>query len=411
LKAWYSMSAVVQSIAAVQEEITDQIVEDALEHILASKYFCSSKRSSNMLRYIIDSTLSSRIPNLKERTIGTEVFNRPLDYETTADPVVRNCAAEIRKRLALYYSEHHECQVVISLPVGAYTPQFCLPEQPELTNPVSFLPTIGASSPAPSSRTFRNIFVTLISLGALAAIVCLYWFTRPDAQERFWSPWLRSNRSITICLGNLDTGQAGLRSDIATTPDALSRVTGVRSVDRVSFANVFALEWVSTFLASHRAKATVRSAAFASLADFREQPVVLIGGRTNQWTMRAMKSLPLQLTPGADPESVEIRDVTKQSKLLWSDHLNIPVDDREKAYGIIARYWDPETDQPTILIAGLGPSGTIAGARLLTTPAYLEEFTKQAPKGWEKHNIELVLEVGMIHGEQGSPHILAIRTW
>jgi hypothetical protein len=406
------MSTTVRSGAPLREEIPDQIVEGALEQVLASKHFRSSKRSSNMLRYIVDSTLNSRTPNLKERTIGTEVFNRPLDYETTTDPVVRNCAAEIRKRLALYYSDHHECQVIISLPVGAYTPEFSLPEQSKLTDPVSkFLPPVGRSSPRPSSRTSRNIFVALVPLGALAAIVCLYWFTRPDAQERFWGPWLRSDRPITICLGNIEIPQSELRPGISTAPDAISRVTGVRSVDRVSLANVFALNWISTFLVSHQAKATIRSAAVAGLADFRDQPVVLIGGRTNQWTMRAMKSLPLQLTQGADPDSVEIRDDRNLSKLLWSDHLSIPIEDRDKAYGIVARFWDPETDQPTILIAGLGPSGTIAGAQFLTTPAYLEKFTKQAPKGWEKHNIEIVLEIKMIHGEQGSPHILTIRAW
>ena len=42
---------------------------------------------------------------MKERTLGVEVFGRPPDYDTNADPVVRVTAAEIRKKIAQFYHE------------------------------------------------------------------------------------------------------------------------------------------------------------------------------------------------------------------------------------------------------------------------------------------------------------------
>ena len=42
---------------------------------------------------------------LRERRIGIEVFQRPADYDTAEDAVVRVTANELRKRLAQYYLE------------------------------------------------------------------------------------------------------------------------------------------------------------------------------------------------------------------------------------------------------------------------------------------------------------------
>ena len=53
-----------------------------------------------LLRYVVEQTLSGNEENLKERTLGVEVFRRSPDYDTNLDPVVRLSAGEVRKRLA-----------------------------------------------------------------------------------------------------------------------------------------------------------------------------------------------------------------------------------------------------------------------------------------------------------------------
>lgn len=80
-----------------------QLVRSQLEKIVSDARFVASKRYPCLLRYIVEQTLAGNEDNLKERTIGIEVFHRPPDYDTNADPVVRLCAAEVRKRLAQYY--------------------------------------------------------------------------------------------------------------------------------------------------------------------------------------------------------------------------------------------------------------------------------------------------------------------
>ena len=68
------------------------------------------------------------VDQLKERTLGIEVFGRELDYDTNIDHIVRSTAGEIRKRIAQYYHEPgHESEIRIDLPSGSYVPEFHWP--------------------------------------------------------------------------------------------------------------------------------------------------------------------------------------------------------------------------------------------------------------------------------------------
>jgi len=108
-----------------------QLVRSQLEKIVSDGRFAASKRYPSLLRYIVEQTLADNEDNLKERTLGVEVFHRPPDYDTNLDPVVRLCAAEVRKRLAQYYqSATHGGELRIDLNPGSYIPVF-LPAAPD----------------------------------------------------------------------------------------------------------------------------------------------------------------------------------------------------------------------------------------------------------------------------------------
>src|ERR1039457_4262414 len=76
-----------------------------LDAIVNSVYFRSSKRSPGFLRYVFQEQFFGRGHELKERTIGIELYGREATYDTNEDPIVRVAAAEVRKRLAHYYAE------------------------------------------------------------------------------------------------------------------------------------------------------------------------------------------------------------------------------------------------------------------------------------------------------------------
>lgn len=128
----------------------------ALEEVLASTHFCNSKRYPALLRYVVEQTLNGYGDEIKERTVGIDVFGRAPDYDTNLDTAVRYSAAEVRKRLALYYSDLADSPVVISLSPRSYRPEFLrlAPEAPaddEISEPASHpeIPEVSASERHP----------------------------------------------------------------------------------------------------------------------------------------------------------------------------------------------------------------------------------------------------------------------
>src|ERR1700722_19926066 len=95
----------------------------ALDLILASEAFARVERPSRFLRHLVETTLRGQQTLLKETLLGIEVFGRKPSWNTRLDPVVRQEAARLRKRLARYY-ETASPAVRIELPVGAYVPVF-----------------------------------------------------------------------------------------------------------------------------------------------------------------------------------------------------------------------------------------------------------------------------------------------
>ncbi len=107
------------------DEVQRAAIRRELQKILSSPAFRTSKRSQQFLSYVVQHSLEGQTELLKERSIGAELFERPISYATGEDAVVRVLAVDVRKRLAQYYHERSSSsQVRIELPVGSYVPEF-----------------------------------------------------------------------------------------------------------------------------------------------------------------------------------------------------------------------------------------------------------------------------------------------
>ena len=121
-------------------ELTADMIRAQLDLLVRDEVFRSSKRSVAFLKYVVEQTLNGSADQIKERTIGVEVFSRDPSYDTNLDHIVRTAATELRKRLATYYvDEKHRSELRIGLTPGSYIPRFMLPGQghhPGLENDV-----------------------------------------------------------------------------------------------------------------------------------------------------------------------------------------------------------------------------------------------------------------------------------
>src|ERR1035438_10308759 len=71
-----------------------------LAHIQDSPAFCNSTRSKEFLFYVVEQALSGHNENLKERSIGVNLFHRAPTYDTGEDPIVRVKAGEVSRPVA-----------------------------------------------------------------------------------------------------------------------------------------------------------------------------------------------------------------------------------------------------------------------------------------------------------------------
>jgi len=404
-------------------------IREQLERLLAHPLFSNSKRYPVLLAYTVEQTLKGSGAELKERSIGIEVFGRSPTYDANADPVVRITAGEVRKRLIQYYYDSaHDGELVIELPSGSYVPQFRLPELPaqpepppplaELVQPVpAAAPAVPVHRPAPRRRW---LFLAFLSGLALAASFGIGWklrdfhnFQPPTSIDRFWAPITDGTTVATYCLGeparNLDVGSINSFDAPAGGADPEPLYFRLHLSGHLALADVITLTRTAAALETRHKAFRVLPASEASFAQLREGPIVLIGGFDNIWTLRVTQKLRFGFESKDGVAIIVDRKSPKQTS--WATAWDLPYQKLSRDYAIVARIHDNTTGQPVIVAAGISEEGTEAAGEILYNPVYLDSLIAKLPSNWEQLNMEAVIETQVIEGHPGPPSILAVETW
>jgi TolB-like protein len=78
-------------------------LNDELARLLDSKVFAASRRSRQLLEYFVNQLLLGTADQVKEYSIGVDVFNRAPSYNPKLDTIVRNEVWRLRSKLSTYY--------------------------------------------------------------------------------------------------------------------------------------------------------------------------------------------------------------------------------------------------------------------------------------------------------------------
>lgn len=396
-------------------------VRAQLERVLDSGPMRNSKRCQSLLRYVVEAAIEGRFDTVKERTIGVEVFGRGPGYDTNEDSVVRHAAVEVRKRLAQYYLDHeHELRIV--LPQGGYVPEF-RPPAPEgsAEAPVRARATRGRA------RAWWALAATAVAVGAGLA----YWRpSAPSPLELFWAPVLKDRASVVVSVGQptrvynfggsrsaeLDARMVGLGSTPPEQAEALKRTT--LTLDELAPAgkrylflgDSLCLLKVTTLLASHGKAYVVRGVEATAFQDLRGSPAVLIGLHNNRWTVGLVGNLRFYFARDAGGND-ELHDRQHDDRPRWSRPLMAGDESVTEDYAIVTRVVDASTEETVISAAGLRHFGTLAAGDFLTSEAYMSEAFREAPPGWHRKNIQVVLNTHMVGGATGPPRVVATHFW
>jgi hypothetical protein len=371
-----------------------EAVRDELGRILSHPLFRSSKRYPNLLRHIVERTLEGRASELKERTLGIEVFGRGANYDTNLDPIVRITVCEIRKRIGQYYQEAgHRGELHIELPLGSYVAEFHAvtpADAPAHTDAGGREPRNGTTAPA---RLPWQIAIAALCLMLAAVLAWQKPWAPPTSLDRFWSPVISSPNPVTLCVGYTD----------------LSSIANPSSVPQLGVAlpDVTALSSVVGLLSVKGKRCIIKGGSSTTLADLRNGPAVLIGAYNNDWTMRLKGQMRFTFEgSGADRY---IRDGQNASR-TWSDPV-VPVRELTQDYALISRVEDPTTGQVVVIAGGIHNYGTIAAGEFLGDPKYMDAVAARAPAGWWRKNVQLVIGTRVINGSSAPPSLLAAHFW
>ena len=411
-----------------------QLVRSQLEKIVSDARFTASKRYPCLLRYIVEHTLTENEDTLKERTLGIEVFHRPPDYDTNADPVVRLCAAEVRKRLAQYYqSPAHAGQLRIDLNPGSYVPVFSqpAPDAPVVeTIPAEVIPTdvpSQAEQVSPPRRT-RKIYwpAGLIASGVIIAVTLVLILVsggarqgrhlekQKSALEDVWSPLLNSSKPILFCVGEKELfSPHDSMTQLQSGADDDSSLPAVADKnDFVPFSDVQILSRFVSLAGAHGHAFRVQNSRTTVSSQLREGPVVLIGALNNDWTLNRTSSLRFHLQGLEGPDRAYwIADTQHPESRAWQVRAQAPRSDVVKDYAIAARFTDESTGQVVLVAAGIAGSGTRAAGEFLTDEASLKQLADGAGVDWGRTNFEVVLSSQVVNGMQGKPKVEAKAFW
>ena len=126
-----------------------------LDEIVQGSAFKGSHRSQLFLKHIVEQALHGDPVDLRERSIGIALFNRPATYDTADDAIVRVTASDVRKRLLQHYGNvGGESRYRINLPAGSYVPEFCIAVEPVAALPPPAVEI--APAPLPSRWAWRR---------------------------------------------------------------------------------------------------------------------------------------------------------------------------------------------------------------------------------------------------------------
>jgi hypothetical protein len=434
-----------------------------LEAILRSPFFQTSKRCQQFLSYVVQHKLGGNNDRLKERTIGVDLFQRPVGYSTGDDPVVRVQAGEVRRRLEQYYhATSNHSPVRIELHVGSYSPEFRwaqdplpslephetpagLRQQDALQDAVPSEEQLGVAQPSLKKTEHavekRKPFAWILPLSGLVLTAILVLVgtvvyrgrvskSPPESTlEQFWSPALDSSEPILICLAKpaVYRPTAKLFLKHSKTPDKIGGMSerlmqepDLQPNDKIVWGDmveipdfgiatgdVHAAVQLSGLFGKIGKRNQLRIGGNYSFEDLRNSPAIVIGAFNNRWTMQMTSNLHFAFVEEGEHGFIREDGALGRTWFAKSDSKGKTTED----YAVVTRLLNSKSGQFVVAVGGLLSYGTQAAGELVSSPEYLENALRSAPPDWRQRNLQIVVHTTVTDGISGPPQVAAIYLW
>lgn len=454
----------MDQFAAIQSKSRTPLAEEAwraglqgdphwvlAQRVVAGPHFAHSPLLSKFLLFVVAETLEGRGNEITEHQIGVQVFDRPADYRTLEDNIVRSYARQLRKRLAEHFAEEGSAEPVrIEIPVGGYVPVFIPAAENGAREEAAGLPAL-AHSPTPSLgprqlatelaaparwKTGRWALGVVLVAAYSAALIGVTWYAakRPPAprppQEPAHVLW------ATLFSGPVNSyivpSDAGfnLLEDLSRRPVPLAEyIAGSYEELPLGAVDAHSAEDLRTQQLTPFVDLQI-AAAFAHLSeddpqhvfirfprdlrldDLKNANAVIIGSvGSNPWAAIAESNANFRIEDRPGMSGAEIINLKPQPGEApnYASHWNEPA---HETFALIDFLPNLSGNGHLLVLEGLDVAGTQAAAEMLWYPSAIDPILKRAtrPDG-SLRNFEVLLRSTSIQSNATGTQVIASRIY
>jgi hypothetical protein len=441
-----------QKTPLLQEPAPPTLHDDPLwelaQRVVAGPHFARSPLLSKFLLFVVAETLEGRADEITEHQIGVQVFDRPTDYRTLEDNIVRNYARQLRKRLAEHFTDQGSTEPVrIDIPVGGYVPVFINVEEERSAESVLGLgaqvrvssqhaadhPPVQAPTASKwKSRLLIAAFGTIYS----AALIAVTWYgaNRTRAAEEPAEPaqalWAALFSGPANCFVVPSDAGFNLVEDLARRPFPLAEyiagsyqaapLGGVDTHSAVDLRSQELTPFVDLQIASALAhlrendpeRVFIRFPRDLRLDDLKSANAVIIGSvSSNPWAAVAETNANFRIVDGPGMQSAAIINRKPQpgEASSYASHWNEPA---HETYALIGFLPNLSGNGHILVLEGLDVAGTQAAAEMLLHPSAIAPILKGAARAdGSLRSFEVLLRSTSIESNATGTQVIASRIY
>jgi hypothetical protein len=424
------------------------------QRVVAGPHFARSPLLSKFLLYVVAETLEGRGAEITEHQIGVQVFDRPADYRTLEDNIVRNYARQLRRRLAEHFAGEGSGELIrIDVPVGGYVPVFILSSEgavgesaakPSVTTPAQVAAVQPGSTAIEHSSSRRGLPRMAIIVLALAihsvALVTATWFLAcyavkrgssiPPPQEPAHVLWTALFSGSANCFVVPSDAGFNLLEDLSRRPVPLAEyiagsyqnlpLAGVdahsaedlRSQQLTPYVDLQIVAEFARLAEVHPHRVSVRFPRDLRLDDLKSANAVIIGSvGSNPWAALAESNANFRIVdrPGMQGATIENVKPRPGEAAFYESHWNEPA---HETFALISFLPNLSGNGHLLFLEGLDVAGTQAAAETLLHASAIDAILNGAtrPDGTLR-NFEVLLRSTSIESSATGTQVIASRVY
>lgn len=448
-------SATVQSRTRtpLPEEVWPSNLQDdphweLAQRVVAGPHFARSPLLSKFLLYVVSEALEGRGDDISEHQIGVQVFDRPPDYRTLEDNIVRSYARQLRRRLSDHFAGEGSAEPVrIDIPLGGYVPVFIPINGQNGIHDTANLPAASEShaqiqqnevetaAGTESTPPRRVLTTTLVAAYSVALIAGTWYAARripaslPAAEPAhvLWAALFGGPGNSYIVPS--DAG-FNLLEDLSRRPVPLADYIGgsyqelplagvdphsaqdLRTQQLTPFEDLQIASALSRLAEDNPQRVFIRFPRDLRLEDLKSANAVIIGSLgSNPWAALAESNANFRIVDQPGMSGAEIINMKPRpgEAASYASHWNEPA---HETFALIAFLPNLGGNGHLLVLEGLDVAGTQAAAEMLLQPSAIDPILKNAtrPDG-SLRNFEVLLRSTSIESNATGTQVIASRLY